>query len=58
MNALEDIWDGRQIHPDINTIYARLKHMTILRKLKVNVKENNSQRRGCAEVYINSLSLL
>ena len=49
-NNLEDIWYGSQIHPDINARDARLKNVTVLKKYKVNGKEQNYQRRGWEKV--------
>ena len=38
-NYLEDIWDGIQIHPDINTRDARLKIRDHIKKTKGEWKE-------------------
>ena len=58
MNNIKEIWDGSQIHPDINERDAILKYSTVLIKRKMNGKEQNYQRRVWAKVHIMSLSML
>ena len=57
-NAIEDIWDGNYVHPDINTRDAILKILDLLDKLKVNGKNQSNQQRGWEKIYIHPLRLL
>ena len=41
---LENIWYGNHVHPDMNTIYTRLKYVTLLSKHKMNGKNHNYQQ--------------
>ena len=36
MNALEEIWYGSQIHPEINARYARFKIRDRIRQTRIN----------------------
>ena len=53
MNALEDIWDGSKIHPEINARYARFKIRDHIRQTKSEWKEAELSVKSMGKVFHN-----
>ena len=58
VNAPDGIWDGSQIHPDINTSDSRFKIYDRITKMKIDLKVAYLSEYSIVKVCIKYLRLL